>query len=41
MQRARRFWIVVSMILLALVMLVIGTIQVTRVTPAMMRLRHT
>lgn len=32
MQRARRFWIVVSMVLLALVMLVIGTIQVTRVT---------
>lgn len=32
MQRARRFWIVVSMVLLALVMVVIGTIQVTRVT---------
>ena len=32
MQRARRFWIVVSMVLLALVMAVIGTIQVTRVT---------
>ncbi len=32
MQRARRFWIVVSIVLLALVMVVIGTIQVTRAT---------